>query len=77
MSARTLAVVPGDLFQSSGRRTVVWVVDSVVRVPNAGPQVRLSQLDGVGKLTVPLAELDCGQGFRRIVEASLPQQPKW
>ena len=71
LNAGVVNVAIGDLYESDGRNRDVWVVDSIINVPKSGTMVRLSMVDGIAKITLPLHNLGISQGFKRVNEAVL------
>ncbi|WP_184263682.1 hypothetical protein [Novispirillum itersonii] len=60
------SVAVGDLYETEGRRRTTWVVQSVVDAPHQGTLVRLVQVDGLGKVTIPISDLGYAGGFTRL-----------
>jgi hypothetical protein len=55
----------GDQYEIEGRLTTSWLIDAITNVPGHGTMVRLSQIDGLCRVTVPASELSLTKGFWR------------
>jgi len=61
----------GDLFESDGRCRTFWTVEAITKVPRRGTFVRLSEIDGLGRVTIPAIELGILCGFRSAKQNSI------
>ena len=61
----------GDLFEMVGRQRTVWTVERLVAVPGKGTLAELSQIDGIGRITVKTMDLFAQIQFRKISSATL------
>ncbi|CCG42963.1 hypothetical protein [Magnetospirillum molischianum] len=61
----------GDLFEIEGRSRTFWTVEAITKVPRHGILVRLSEIDGLGRVTIPAIELGIINGFRSAKQHSL------
>ncbi|CAA7623882.1 hypothetical protein MCP1_400004 [Candidatus Terasakiella magnetica] len=64
-------VLLGDLYEMVGRQRTVWTVKRLVTVPGKGSLAELSQIDGIGRVTVKTIDLAAQIQFKRIISASL------
>jgi len=61
----------GDLFEIDGRCRTFWTVEAITEVPRQGTFIRLSEIDGLGRVTLPATNLSILSGFRRRNEIEL------
>ncbi len=61
----------GDLFEMVGRQRTVWTVERIITVPGKGALAELSQIDGIGRITVKTMDLFAQIQFKRINSAIL------
>jgi hypothetical protein len=59
----------GDLYEMSGRERTTWTVEKLINARNLPPQAEMSQVDGLGRVTVRLDDLITEVLFKRISEA--------
>ena len=64
-------IAVGDLFEMEGRRRTVWTVRKLLKVPGSGTLVEMSQVDGMGHVTVKLDELITEILFKKVTSAVL------
>lgn len=62
-------VLIGDLFEMVGRQRTVWAVRKLINVRNLPAQAEMAQVDGLGRVTVNIDDLEIGVLFKRISEA--------
>jgi hypothetical protein len=58
------AIAVGDLFESDGRGRTLWAVEAILKVPRQGTFIRLAEIEGLGRVTLPAFDLDIPMGFR-------------
>ncbi len=61
----------GDLFEMVGRIKTLWTVEKLLKVRNFPARAQMSQVDGLGRLTVNLDDLVSETLFKRIDGAVL------
>ncbi len=59
----------GDLFELLERKRTIWTVEKLLDVRNLTPQAAMSQVDGLGRVTVSLDEPITEIRFKRIDQA--------
>jgi hypothetical protein len=62
-------VMIGDLFETVGRGRSVWTVRRLINGRNLPAQAVMSQVDGVGRVTVDIEDLSTEIVFKRISES--------
>jgi hypothetical protein len=64
-------IAVGDLFEMEGRRRTIWTVRKLLKVPGSGILVEMSQVEGMGRVTVKLDELFTEILFKKVTSAVL------
>jgi hypothetical protein len=59
----------GDLYEMSGRQRTIWTVGKLLNARNLPLQAEMSQVGGLGRVTVSLDDLITEVLFKRIDQA--------
>jgi hypothetical protein len=62
-------VMVGDLYATMGRGRFVWTVRRLINGRNLPAQAEMSQVDGLGRVTVDIEDLSTEIVFKRISKA--------
>jgi hypothetical protein len=68
-TARQSLVRIGDLFEMVGRQRTIWSVIRLVKIPGSNLLAEMSQIDGLGRVSVKVDDLITEILFKKINSA--------